>query len=327
MSQTSLLVATHYGSVWEEHCGVRGEKGIVQKRKTQDKFSSFLYPTTSSYRKHVRRLGFRFGEQRLRASKHTRTVLLLSSGANEVLRRLKNRTPVTAEAIRNSWREVQTNKHNNPSVDKEGVTKEVGRLMQLSDKVGSIEVKKLGDVSEEYAEEVYVLWYILDKRRNSTRMASYQMWSDVGMLMELRDEEAKEILKVLRDMGKKGRLLAPKAFWDRYHRNESEEGWENVLPKDDIPLPQSPPDLLSDTNWKRPRPHDLHPNGMSNLLLEERSDKRQKSGDGYTSKPGDWRCGKCIHWNRKWWGACHNERCNGTMGDDAVEVYKQVDLA
>ncbi|KAH4087918.1 hypothetical protein HBI18_207010 [Parastagonospora nodorum] len=324
MSQTSLLVATHYGSVWEEHCGVRGEKGIVQKRKTQEhslslhhtlkatflaalkyhssKSSSFLYPTTSSYRKHVRRLGFRFGEQRLRASKHTRTVLLLSSGANEVLRRLKNRTPVTAEAIRNSWREVQTDKHHNPSVDKEGVTKEVGRLMQLSDKVGSIEVKKLGDVSEEYAEEVYVLWYILDKRRNSTRMASYQMWSDVGMLMELRDEEAKEILK-------------------------SEEGWENVLPKDDIPLPQSPPDLLLDTNWKRPRPHDLHPNGMSNLLLEERSDKRQKRGDGYTSKPGDWRCGKCIHWNRKWWGACHNERCNGTMGEDAVEVDKQVDLA
>jgi hypothetical protein len=251
-----------------------------------------------------------------------RTALALSGAASEILRRLKNRTPVTAEAIRNSWREVQTNKHNNPSVDKEGVTKEVGRLMQLSDKVGLVEVKKLGDVSEEYAEEVYVLWHILDKRRNSTRLASAQMWSDVGMLMELRDEEAKQILRVLRDMGKNGELLAPKAFWDRCHRHEPEEGWENVLQKDDIPLSQSPADLASGTKRKYPRIQDTYPNSMSNLLLEEKSPKRQK----YESKPGDWQCGKCIHWNRKWWGFCHNERCNGTMGEDAEQVHMQVDL-
>jgi hypothetical protein len=259
------------------------------------------------------------------------TALPLSGPATEVLRRLKNRTPVTAEAIRNSWREIQTNKHNNPSVDKEGVTKEVGRLMQLSGKVSSeeakkLELKKLKDVSEEYVSEVYVLWHILDNRRNSTRMASYQMWSDVGMLMELDDKEAKEVLRVLRDMGKRGELLAPKAAWDKCHRHEPEEGWENVVPKDGLPLPQSPPDLPSGANPKRPRPRDLHLNGMSNLMLEETSDKRQKRSDVYTPEPGDWRCGKCNHWNRKWWGYCHNERCNGTMGEDAVEVNMQVDL-
>lgn len=75
------------------------------------------------------------------------------------------------------------------------------------------------------------------------------------------------------------------------------------------------------------RPRAKHPRGMHDLSFsdEEGGSKRLKTtGPGYRSELGDWQFGKCEFWNRKWWGTCHEETCNGTQVDNAVAVHELV---
>jgi len=283
------------------------------------------------------------------------TPIKLSSSATDALTKLKHRTPIHIQGVRNFWRDFQDNKHRNPWVDKEGVARDVGALMEIRDieakelfdivhgkqkkwvgrhtHVAADMVEKLKSVSEEYEYQVYSLWSLLDNRRDTRRFVAVQMHGDLGKLMQLEDVEAKEVLRILREMGKNGQLLSPNAKWDRYVRDEPEEGWESYIPVDDTPVVPVTSTPQSSNNKKRPR--EEYPRGIPGLALDDEPDqdagvqKWQKIGPGVHFRPyqEDWRCGKCSFWNRVTWGTCHTESCNGSCYEDAVEVHRGVRLA
>jgi hypothetical protein len=271
----------------------------------------------------------------------------LSPTAEEVLKWLKTRTRIHIRYLRCVWLDMQSLKHYTPCVDKEGVYGDVGTLMRMSDRKGKLvfEVvhgkldekdlpyrhddvreiaKKLSSATKAYEEDVYGTWYILDNKRVTTRLASVQVYGDLGMLLQIDDKEAKEILQILKAMGKKGELLPPNQKWDSYFEYDPELGLEDIPPREDTPSPAVTP-----ANSKLKRPREQYPCDMYDLTIsdEDGSRKKQKAGDGYRLEKDDWKCGKCDQWNRVIWGTCHNESCNGNCAEDAIEVHKWVRVA
>jgi hypothetical protein len=148
--------------------------------------------------------------------------LKLSKKAAEVLKILKKRTPIHVRALYDGWRELQDNKHNIPSLDKEGITSYAGRLITMPKVMaesvftmaktkadGNLEfqddrIKKFAETfktkSEDYVYEVRCLWFILNSRKNEGLPQSVKYHRDLGMLMQLDDAEAKDLQRVLRTL-------------------------------------------------------------------------------------------------------------------------------
>jgi hypothetical protein len=249
----------------------------------------------------------------------------LSSPAKETLRIFHHRTPLYLEALRVAWRDAQDSKHNIDWVDQEGIYRDLGALMTMTNNQGKLVfdividnkdestlgtqtkavsqmVEKLRGVSKGYRYQVYGRWHILNKRRTCWS-ASMFMYKDLGTLMQMNDEEAEEIMRIL-ETTDKSKLMGPRPVWDQAFLPESQ---------------------VSKSNAKK-RPRDLQVTGMSNLSIEPPS-KKPNFGDGFRPMKDDWKCGICEYWNRSHWSICHNGGCNGTMRDDSVEVHRWVMLA
>jgi hypothetical protein len=294
----------------------------------------------------------------------------LSDKAETIFKGIKWRTAIHVGKMCDWWRELQDNKHRNPSMDKNGVNRDVGTAVEMDpihrrgkevwDIVnGTADIKlcesydermqklidKLRLASEAYRYEAYCLWVIINNKRDSTKLASTMLWQDVGKLMQLDDAEAKEILRQLREMGNTGQLMSPKLMWDMaltgpqldddWYLDHKYPPYYRDPPPKPIPVAPAPPPRTHKpqtprTGRKRQRAHSQNPNILGNLNLESDSDKdlrrkkkKPRTKDySYLPEDRDWRCGKCDQWNRKTWGTCHNESCNGTCGEDAVEMHQ-----
>ncbi|KAH7085258.1 hypothetical protein BKA63DRAFT_485217 [Paraphoma chrysanthemicola] len=266
----------------------------------------------------------------------------LDDDAKKTITRLTHRTVVHIAVLYDIWREVQNSKHNNyrpPSQDT--IVTAVGTLMTMpasqarnifdivdskkEDTLCTAAEKALVDTLKnegaQIQHEVWFLWSILDTRRNPNILAHVQINQDLGILMQTKDAQAKQILRMLKAKGVAGELLASNDVWDRKLRSKPDEGWEKIMPRDGSPPP---------SKKKRIRPRNAPPHDVLNGLgLDEDSDeedggrkKQKKTGAGFRPQQDDWRCGKCDHWSRKYHSQCQQSWCNGTIAEDSVEVCK-----
>jgi hypothetical protein len=295
-------------------------------------------------------------------TEHPPTPVELCGKTQEVFEHLQKRTPIHIESLYHTWRDTQKTKHQSTWVDKNGVFGDAGRLITMlqssaeailgvaddelendfdDERIRNV-ARNLASKSKEYIYEVRFVWSMLKDRKNERRAPSDRMYRDLGMLMQLEDKEAQEIHRRLRDMARKGELVAPKKKWDRYFKQEPEEGWEYKFPypaRGDTAT-SAPTSSQGPRHKAVMRPRNQFPNGFTNLSLSENSVPitKEKSGNeeqerlgaekanttetGFRPHDGDWQC-RCGFWNRSWWGFCRNDRCvfRGTKGEDSVAIH------
>jgi hypothetical protein len=281
-------------------------------------------------------------------TEHPPTPLELCEKAAKVFADIKNRTAVHIESLYQTWRDTQNCKHKSAWVDKDGVMCDAGKLITMSRKLADeilsvvngdmnneIQDMRIKTITEDltskskkYVYEVRFVWSMLNDRKDERREPSDRMYRDLGMLMQLEDREAQEIYRRLRNMARKGELAAPKKTWDRFFKQELEEGWEYKLlypAREDTNI-SAPPTSQHHQRKGHERARDRIAKRMTKFSLDETpapgtkeptGDEEQKrlgheeaktTETGFRPQDGDWQC-RCEFWNRSWWGFCRNDRC------------------
>jgi len=208
--------------------------------------------------------------------------------------------------------------------------------------------QKLSEKSKAYEENLLFLWNYQNGRRTAYTISIFAH-SHLGTLLQMEDQEARAVLREMKRVVKAVKLHPIVRHGNKDDKRlmiVTEPGWdedENYWP---IVLGPDWKRILRDQGVERyaeaedgegeneegptrraqgKRPRNQHPQGMNNLSLDdERPSKRSKTG--FRPQDGDWKCGLCLKWNRKYWSSCQNSfsgdvggTCSGTMRDDVVE--------
>ncbi|KAF1843739.1 uncharacterized protein K460DRAFT_408062 [Cucurbitaria berberidis CBS 394.84] len=276
----------------------------------------------------------------------------LGRAAKETLAKLKERTPAHIREVRYYWYDLEECKYKNvpKDIDCNDMFRNVGILITMPDSLAQeildrvtgkadqkklksdfakMMAEKLSGRPEKYLDQVTTYWHILKTKRNGDDKEKIRMFKDIGLLLQIPDQEVHEMIWILLNMIEKGEI--------------AEEEGQRIHGTGPAVTPRV------DKYPKGIRPRHRHPKLPETLSLEANPAvhpglKRPASEDGgdeqptqkkarwrnefkpFAPKPGNWKCGLCGYWNFR--DECQRRRkdkelvCGGRRLADTMIVKK-----
>jgi hypothetical protein len=159
------------------------------------------------------------------------TPVTLSNSAHDALNKLKTRSSTHINLLCGDWKGFRTG-HFVPLADKPNIIRDAGILLQLPgnrakkaidmvqdeeakvDKLKNEHLKaliiKMKAKPKEYVEQVKLAWDYYNTRKHEEYEHMVRYYKDVGLLMQLPDEQVRAVLHILLRMIEEGRITTDK---------------------------------------------------------------------------------------------------------------------